>query len=258
VTKRQTRFAVELEKQRGDDKACRELKNVVDPFVEAIKQNTQQVANFDQHNLTGLLALVNRLQPQPDPKALEGIKTAQAMMESRVIIYNRHTLNNGKDAAVQFEQYQEYMKTKKAMTEAELEYRELRGLTRQDYEDMKKQFDQFDKNHNGFLDKREFRSALYSMGEERGKKDVDAIMAKMAGADGINISYEGYKTFLIEQLGDTDTAEEIIKGFKLINRQEETCQWNIMADIMEAIYLDYIKGTHSNNYSTWTASVFAR
>jgi len=40
---------------------------------------------------------------------------------------------------------------------------------------------------------------------------------------------------MIEQLGDTDTQEEVLKGFKLMNRQEATCQWNVMANIMEAV-----------------------
>ena len=35
----------------------------------------------------------------------------------------------------------------------------------------------------------------------------------------VRISYDGYKEFMIEQLGDTDTEEEILKGFKLMNRQ---------------------------------------
>jgi len=260
LSSRQQRFATELEKQRGDDKACRDLQTNVDPFVEVIKQNTQQVANFDQHNLPGLLALVTKLQTQPDPSALNGIKAAQSAMESRQVIYNRHTLNNGKDAEVQFRQYLEYMSSKKAMVEGEIEYRELRGLTRQDYDDMKKQFDQFDKDQSGFLDKREFRSCLYSMGEERGKKDIEAILTKLGNGDAnkVKISYDGYKDFMIEQLGDTDTAEEIIKGFKLMNRQEETCQWAIMADVMDNASLDYIKATHNNNYTTWTASVFSR
>ena len=48
---------------------------------------------------------------------------------------------------------------------------------------MKTQFDEFDKDQSGFLDKSEFRSCLYSMGEERGKKEIEAILVKLGNGD---------------------------------------------------------------------------
>jgi len=133
-------------------------------------------------------------------------------------------------------------------------------LTKETYAEIKQQFDQFDKDKSGFLDKREFRSCLYSVGEERGKKEIDAILTKLGNGNpnNIKISYDGYKEFMIEQLGDTDTQEEVVKGFKLMNRQEATCQWPVMQNIMEQHHIDYIKSTHGDNYTGWVASVFAR
>merc|ERR1712137_535550 len=98
------------------------------------------------------------------------------------------------------------------------------------------------------------------MGEERGKKEIEEILTKLGNGDAANvkISYDGYKEFMIEQLGDTDTAEAITAGLKLMNRQEDTCQWHIMLDVLDQEYLDYIKSTHGDNYAEWTTSVFAR
>ncbi len=44
------------------------------------------------------------------------------------------------------------------------------------------------------LDKREFRSCLYSMGEERGKKEIDEILNKLGNGDvnNVKITYDGH------------------------------------------------------------------
>jgi len=54
-------------------------------------------------------------------------------------------LNNGSDSATQYSQYQDYTKTKKESIEADIEHRNLRGLTKEQYFEIKQQFDQFDK-----------------------------------------------------------------------------------------------------------------
>jgi len=252
---RQARFAAELEKLRADDKACREFAAAADPFVKEIATNTQRIADCKE-DLDPYLALVVSLAPKPNKDELTRIAALQKAVDDRKILGNRHTLSNGNDCAVQFTGYTEYAATKREMLAADIEYRNLRGLTKETYDEIKQQFDQFDKDKNGYLDKREFRSCLYSLGEERGKKEVETITAKFG--KGEKIYYDGFKEFMIEQLGDTDTAEEVIKGFRLMNRQEAKCQWKVMENIMEQVHLNYIKETHNDDYSGWVQSVFSR
>jgi len=256
---RQARFHAELEKQRGDDKACRALAAAADPFAKKIADNTLTISEA-KDTLEKQLETVKALKTHPTSEELKAIFAAQKVVDDRGIIYNRHTLNNAPDCEVQFKQYQEYTKSKQEMLEGEIEFLALRGLTKEQYAEIKQQFDQFDKDKSGFLDKREFRSCLYSVGEERGKKEIDAILAKMGNGDPnkVKISYEGFKEFMIEQLGDTDTEAELIKGFQLMNRQEASCQWHVMQNVMEQHHMDYIKATHGADYVGWVKSVFAR
>jgi len=256
---RQQRFHTELEKQRADDKACRALAAAADPFAQKSSDNTHTISEA-KDTLEKQLETVKALQGQPTADELKVIVAAQKVVDDRGIIYNRHTLNNATDCGVQHKQYEEYTKSKQEMLEGEIEFLALRGLTREQHLEVKQQFDQFDKDKSGFLDKREFRSCLYSVGEERGKKEIDAILAKMGNGDPnkVKISYDGYKEFMIEQLGDTDTEAELIKGFQLMNRQETSCQWAVMQNVMEQPHLDYIKATHNADYTAWVKSVFAR
>ncbi len=62
---RQNRFAVELAKQRADDKACRDLASAVDPFVKAIGSNKASVAE-SKLDLQGLLELINKVENNPE------------------------------------------------------------------------------------------------------------------------------------------------------------------------------------------------
>jgi actinin alpha len=256
---RQQRYQTELEKQRADDKACRALAAAADPFVKKIADNTSTISEA-KDTLEKQLTTVKALKATPTEDELKAIVAAQKVVDDRAIIYNRHTLNNAPDCGVQYQQYGGYTKSKQDMLEGEIEFLALRGLTKEQYVELKTQFDQFDKDGSGFLDKREFRSCLYSVGDERGKKEVDAILAKMGNGDPnkVKISYDGFKEFMIEQLGDTDTEAELIKGFQLMNRQETTCQWAVMANVMEQHHMDYIKGTHNADYTGWVKSVFAR
>jgi len=206
------------------------------------------------------LELVVSLSGNPTKAEVEAIHALQKIVNDRQIIYNRHTLNNADDCATQFTQYQGYVATKKQMLEADIEYKELRGLTKETYAEMKAQFEQFDKNGNGTLDKWEFRACLYSMGDERGKKEVDAILKQLGQGDEnkVKIDYNGFKAFMISQLGDTDTPDAMLRGLKLMNRQDEKCNWKVMGDLLEPQHCDYIKGTHGDNYGAWITSVFSR
>jgi len=256
---RQARYATDLAKLQADDKACKDLAGAADKFAGTIQANTAKIADC-KLDLDPFLALVIETMKTPTAEELAVVKGFQDVVDAREILYNRHSLTTYTDCAAQFSQYQDYTKAKKATIAADIEHRNLRGLTKETYEEIKQQFAQFDKNKSGDLDKREFRSCLYSLGEERGKKEIDSIMAKFGVKKGneIKILYDGFKEFMIEQLGDTDTQEEVVKGFRLMNRQEGSCQWHIMTNIMETHHMDYIKGTHGTDYAGWTASVFAR
>jgi hypothetical protein len=96
---RQERFNLELEKQRADDKACRDLAAAVDPFVKAITDNKQAVAECKEE-LEPTLALLVKVAEEPKAESLSAIMEAQKVVTERSIIYNRHTLNNGKGASL--------------------------------------------------------------------------------------------------------------------------------------------------------------
>eukprot|EP00457_Paulinella_chromatophora_P000332 gb/GEZN01000332.1/.p1 GENE.gb/GEZN01000332.1/~~gb/GEZN01000332.1/.p1 ORF type:complete len:1264 (+),score=321.05 gb/GEZN01000332.1/:544-4335(+) len=259
---RQTAYTAELEKQRRDDALCRALAELCDPFVKGITENRNDLETSkgteDEKSLAKVVALL--ADEKTGEETLAKTKTAQEEVNKAGILYNRHTLNNALDASVVFEQYILYLQNKKIQLEKEIENRIMRGVTKEQYAEITQQWKTFDRDNSGSLDKREFKACLYSLGEERGTKEVIAIMEKYGQGKGheVRINYEGFKEFMIEQLGDTDTREEILEGFKLINRLSETMVDELVEMVLFTEDIDYIKSTHKDDYIGWTGSVFDR
>jgi len=111
------------------------------------------------------------------------------------------------------------------------------------------------------LDRNEFKACLYSLGDERPRSEVDKIMQKYVATDSKNgIPFDGFQEFMITQLGDNDTLEEIIQGFKLINKGGDVGNDELMSLLLNDEDLKYLHGDSSNpiNYVEWTKQVFSR
>jgi Ca2+-binding EF-hand superfamily protein len=79
------------------------------------------------------------------------------------------------------------------------------------FAEIKTQFSQFDKDKSGAIDIKELRATLYSLGDERTGSEVKKIMEEFGVDEGKErvMKYEGFKEFMIRQLGDSDTKEEV-------------------------------------------------
>ena len=79
------------------------------------------------------------------------------------------------------------------------------------YQEIKAQFSQFDKDKSGAIDTKELRACLYSLNDDRTKAEVAKIMEEFGVQEGKErvMKYEGFKEFMIRQLGDSDTADEV-------------------------------------------------
>ena len=109
---------------------------------------------------------------------------------------------------------------------------------------------------------KELKTCLYSLGEEKGPKEIEAIMNQY-GSKGV-ITYDGFREFMIATLGDTDTKDEIVSGFKLINKGDDSVTTKTkMANVMKPFDVDYVASTapakgDGYDYKAWVESVFSR
>eukprot|EP01094_Clydonella_sp_ATCC50884_P008373 TRINITY_DN177_c0_g1_i1.p1 TRINITY_DN177_c0_g1~~TRINITY_DN177_c0_g1_i1.p1 ORF type:complete len:1232 (+),score=684.36 TRINITY_DN177_c0_g1_i1:352-3696(+) len=260
---RRDAYAKELAKQEANDALCKAFAEMAEPLAAFVKEHKDKITH-SKADLEAQLAFVDECAAAVPNDKLAAAQEQQAKIDAAGITNNRHTLLSAKDLQVQFGQYEEFLKQKKQMLEEAIEHAKLRGITPEQYKEIESNFNSFDASGSGSLNAKELKACLYSLGEEKGRKEVHALMEEFAGAGATELPYEGYKEFMISLLGDADTQPEIVDGFKLMSRGSDV----LTEERMEVVSMpehdrEYIKKTAPAadggwDYNAWTADVFSR
>ncbi|KAJ5072076.1 alpha-actinin-2 [Anaeramoeba ignava] len=259
---RKQAYEAELKRQRDNDALCRKFAELADPFSKWISEQKDKIT-ISKESLENQLAFVDKSISglSSERTKIKPLQDIQEKMDKAGIQNNRHTTLTLKDVLVQFEQYENFLKRKKKMLEEEIENQKLRGITAEQMEEIEENFKQFDFDNSGTIDRKELTACLYSLGEERTPKEITKIMEEYG--DGKDISYERFKDFMIVLFGDTDTKDEIINSFILINRGFKVAKKDLMELVMDDHDINYILSTAPKvedgyDYHTWTEEVFSR
>jgi hypothetical protein len=97
--------------------------------------------------------------------------------KARQITNNKYTNVTAQDCSAQWAQFELLIKKKKELLESQIEEKKKAGLSDDQVEEIKKTFDYFDKDSNGWIDRKELRGCLSALGEESTPKDVDRVLA---------------------------------------------------------------------------------
>jgi len=238
---------------------------LVDPFVKSIGDSKDEITSSKKELEEQLKHVKSKLAELPtEEKKLDPIKSAFAKMESEGITNNRYTTFTSKDVEVQFEQYKIFLEKKIKMLDEEIEHNKLRGITQEQFNEIDATFKQFDADSSGFIDKKELKTCLYSLGEEKSRAEIDTIMKTYGSADVNGIKYAQFREFIIDLLGVSDTKDDIIGSFKLINRGAENAKMDNMEIVMKDDDIKYFTDTTKKNadgtydFSNWTQTIFSR
>lgn len=273
LKERQSRYATELAKHRANDELCKQFAKMIEPFAQNIEKTKDHLTSTADSNLDTQLALINKSLQQDDSE-VKNMEAHQARMDAAGISFNLHTLLTGTDARLMWTSYQSFLNAKKKAVEEEILANKMRGMSQEQMDEINKMFNQFDVSKNQYLDKREFKACLYSLGDERGAKEIQAIMKQYSdkGQEEKGIPYSGFLEFMITQLGDTDSKEEILVAFGMINgdispqqkKQDQmsaadktalaeqlakltVCLEVKMLKVMKPEEIAFIKGTHAGS-----------
>ncbi|KAJ5073429.1 alpha-actinin-2 [Anaeramoeba ignava] len=255
-------YEIELKRQRDNDALCKKFAETADPFSKWITEQKDKIT-ASKESLEVQLGFVDKLISGlgSESKRLDPLKDLQEKMDKAGIQNNRHTTLTLKDLEVQWQQYENFLKRKKKMLEEEIEHQKLRGITAEQMQEIEENFKQFDFDNSGTIDRKELMACLYSLGEERTPKEINKIMEEYG--DGKDISYERFKDFMIVLFGDTDTKDEIINSFILINRGFKVAKKDLMELVMDDQDIEYVLKTAPQvddgyDFHSWTEEMFAR
>jgi len=186
-------------------------------------------------------------------------------MDGAGIKNNPHSAQNARDCEVQWTQYQDFLATKKRSLSEQIDAKKLRGVTPDQFAEIKTQFAQFDKDSSNSIDKKELRACLYSLGYERGGKEVDAIMTEFGAQEGKErvMHFDGFKEFMIRQLGDSETKEELLAGFGMVSRDAAAGNNEWSDQVLKESDITYLranapKANGNADYKAWILQALQR
>lgn len=265
LQQRRARYDAELKHQRYLDGLCREFAQLADPFAADIVSSKNAISNSRdelESQLSQLQARKARSQSE-DVQLLQQIEASQAKLDAENVTNNIHTTQTGKDISVQHQQFIVFLERKDAMLVDAIEQAKLRGLTPDQFKEIDDNFAQFDADNDKLLTARELKTCLYSLGEEKGPKEIAAIIEKHGNGSNA-IDYNNFREFMIQLFGDSDTKDEILNGFQLINRRPDgVTTVERMALVLSDDDVKYIATTapskdDGHDAVAWTEDVFSR
>jgi len=263
---RRKKYNTELERQQFNDQLCQKFANLVEPLSKFISEGKDSITTSKGSLADALELVLNKLSTRDsDGKVLSDIRKLAAQMEERNITHNEHTSLTVKDSEVQWEQYKLFLENKEKQIRDEIELERLRGLTPEDLKEIEDNFKLFDKNDNGYLETSELKTCLFSLGEERSKNQIEELVNKFG--DGKKLLYNQFFELMVQVLGDSDTKDEVVLGFRLINRCPEekppVASPKNLSKVMEDQFIEYIMSTGQQledgvNFVEWTEQIFSR
>jgi len=252
----------ELARQRANDQLCKDFAGLVDPFSKWISDQKDTISKSTASLEDQLSNVDSRIKGVgTDGAKLKDIDSLNAKLDAAGITNNKHTTLTAKDVHVQWEQYQAFLQRKKKMLIEEIEQHKLRGVTPEQLKEIEDNFKRFDADHSGKIDKKELKTCLYSLGEEKNNAEVVAILKTYGDGEGIVL--EGFKKFMVGILAVSDSKDDILNAFKLINKGDEIGRTPKMELVMGESDITYINQTAPKanggiDYKSWTHDVFSR
>ena len=236
---RKSEFDNELTRQLENDKLCKQYAEIVDGIVKDINssmttltqpkvcarvcffvslkgiENARMYAcvcvclktiyanfsKFHQGELTEQLALVDKLisTNAKNTQTATQVKTMEAENTKRGISFNPHCTVTANMLSVQLKDYSDILSYKKPLLEQEIEYKKLRGVSPAQIQEIETFFKQFDKDNSGFIDKKEMKTCLYSLGEELPRARIEELVN--AFGTGGRLDLAQFKNLMIHLLG---------------------------------------------------------
>jgi Ca2+-binding EF-hand superfamily protein len=263
---RRKRYDVELERQRFNDNLCQKFAKIVDPLAKFIADGKEAITTAKGGLEEQLDIVVKKLATREnDGAVIAQIRELSNQMDARGITHNEHSSLTVKDIEVQWEQYKLFLQNKEKQINEEIKLAKLRGLTPDDLKEIEDNFRSFDKDNDNYLQTSELKTCLYSLGEERSKAQIEEMVVKFG--DGKKLIYDQFFELMVQVLGDSDTLDEVINGFKLINRvpdgEQPVATPKKLGLVMEEEFVDYIMKNSKPlgdgvDFVQWSQWIFSR
>jgi len=267
INVRQAAYSKELERQIYNDNLCRKFAAIAEPLAKMIA-DAKDTVTASKLSLEAQLEFVDGKLKSLDGDTKDkvaAINDLRQKMEEAKITNIRHTTLTPRDVEVLLQQYKLFLEAKSSMLGTEIENQKLRGLTPSQLKEIDDNFRKYDKDKNNMIDRKELMALLMSLGEDRSVKETTAILNEYGDPQQNKtvMTYEGFKSFMIHVLGDSDTKDEVINGLVLINRDNNVAHHDRMELVLESDDLKYFENSakkinNGYDFRGWVDDMYSR
>jgi len=261
----------ELQKQKDlNDKLCKDFAEAVKSFTDYLTKKKANIAGNKSQELEQQLAslLASASDDNQADGKLKAVTDAEAKLKARFIANNPHTSVSKGDCDANWAQYKLMFQKKKELLESQIEEKKKSGLTDEQLQEIRENFTYFDKDKTNFLEKRELRACLQSLGESSTPKDIAALLEKYDGDKDGKLKFDEFQKFMFTKLGDTNSREEILGSFKYLAFDKDTITETNLVSVINDVswktrHVDYLKKempkkNDGYDYIKWTTDAFNR
>jgi len=223
LKERRENYEKELKRNQENDGLCVAFAQKAENLSKRIKTTRENIISSTKDLETQLADVQAAEKDIKESKEKDEAEEIQKKIDAAGVTNNKHTVITVADLDVSVKQYLLFLATKKDVLEKAVEHKKLRGITPQQYAEIHRQFDTFDRDKNKLLDRFEFKACLYSLGEDLGRKEIQAIMDKYGGKTNCEgITYEQFREWMINYFGVLDTKEDVKRAFHMISFDEKS------------------------------------
>jgi len=258
------------EQKKINDTLYKAFADAVNDFSGFMKSKRDAINAESKTTLAEQLAFLQSQQGETGAAQtkLASIEAADHKLQARELANNPYTSLTFGDAGAIFSAVNVLLTKKIELLKEQLEEQKRGGLTPEQQKEIQENFTYFDKDSNGFLNRKEFRTCLQSLGEEAKPQDLKRIYAEYNKEGNGNVTRAEFERFMRDSLGDSNTQEEILKAFSFLSYEKDhVLQVELVNVVNNRSFTDHhveylaanmpAKGA-GKDFTTWTGQVFAR
>ena len=276
LTSKKAVLDADLKREEGkDDAACTEFASLSNDFTAFTAKQKSEMQESAAKELEDQLVLIDAqiavVKGAAESK-VAAISAAQQAIETRAVSANPHTTLTVDDVKATHAQLTTMLAKKRELIQARLEEKKQAGLSEEMMKEIGDNFDFFDRNKSGSIDEKELRQCLASLGEDSNPVEVKKILDEFDTNKNGKISREEFTAFMKLHMGDSNTEEEIVTGWKLIALEQPKCPSDRLRVLVNDVawrdeHVAYLLTQQTDvpfpeeegiDYTAWTAAVFKR
>lgn len=262
---RRERYNKEVETQKYNDSVCQDFATVAEEFHKWILTEVEKITTSGE-SLEDQLDRVEKeiWKGSEKHKTLKTIEEIQNKITSLGVANNPYTTLSYEDLIMQWAQFTEFLSQKKSAVEEQIIVTKYRGISADQIREIEKSFSLYDTNKDGFVDRKELKQCLYSLGEELEMTEIDNMINLYGERDRATpvMSLAKFKEMMITLYGDTGTREEIIESFQFLSKGDEDLSPAVTERALSETDREYFtksaplneKGNY--DFRAWTDAIF--